>query len=288
MSLIDSPLALKSQLIRKGIAYASEVPRAFARASASQADYLNGPPIIGNSIPKSGTHLLLQIARAIPGTCYYGSFVSWARSWELVSHTQDQMNKRIDRIVPNEVVPAHIRYSAGSAAKLQAINAIHLLIVRDPRDIALSEAEYLTHMNRWHRVHRYFKNVSDPGERIRMVIDGVPEAGDLFPDLGQRLRPFLGWLDDPNVTVVRYEDLRGAGLDNALESIAAAVAQHRPADGATRSHLAALMRDYIDPSRSHTFRSGRLERWRSELSTENKRRLEAVAADVIGRLGYEL
>ncbi|WP_293418517.1 hypothetical protein, partial [Phenylobacterium sp.] len=63
------------------MAYGLQVPRAIERQRSTPASYASSPPIIVNSIPKSGTHMLMQVARAMPGTRYYGSFVARIPSW---------------------------------------------------------------------------------------------------------------------------------------------------------------------------------------------------------------
>lgn len=48
------------------------------------------------------------------------------------------------------------------------------------------------------------------------------------------------------------------------------------------------MMDAIVPERSHTFRSGGVEKWRQRLSPANRKRIEALAGDLIDQLGYEI
>ena len=67
---------LYSAPFRKTKALANRAPRAIARLTASPHDYQTRPPIIVNSLPKSGTHLLMQVAQALLETIQYGSFIT--------------------------------------------------------------------------------------------------------------------------------------------------------------------------------------------------------------------
>lgn len=214
MTLLDSALARRSNLFRKAVAYGLQVPRGIARMREKGSGFRHRLPVPVNSMPKSGTgtHLLLQIARALPGTVYYGSFLAWGASWSLKPHSQEWINSRIRRIVPGEVLGGHLHYSQETETALKAIDTLHLFIQRDPRDIALSEADYLAYVNPWHRMHGQFKNVHDEDRRVQMVIEGDAGAGDLYPDLHARLLPYLAWTRRPSALVVRYEDLQSARL----------------------------------------------------------------------------
>ncbi len=287
ITLIDSALAKRNNLFRKGVAYAHQVPRTFRRVVASSEAYSSRPPVIANSIPKSGTHLLLQITRALPGTVYYGSFLAWSTSWSLKARSQQEMNFHINRIVPGETLGAHLHWSDETARRLEAINALHLLIIRDPRDIALSEAEYLAHMNRFHRMHRHFARVSDPKERLRMVLEGVPEVGGLFPQFANRIEPYLGWLNEANCMVVRYEDLRTPSTRYPQLVRIAQKWTQRCDPGYNVEMLAARLEQAIAPERSHTFREGGVQKWRRFKDKETVRLLKAHSERVVSSLGYD-
>lgn len=284
--LIDSKLANESNLIRKTIAYAYQIPRSVARLRARAEDFAEHPPVLVNSIPKSGTHLLLRVARSLPGVVYYGSFLASAPSLSLVPRDQQAINFHISRIAPGEVLGAHLYHSDESADRLKAINACHLFIYRDPRDIVLSEAEYLASMNPWHRMHRFFKSVTAPQERIRMVIEGVPEAQGVYPDLRARLLPYLGWLDEPDVLCLRYEELVGSDRKVMLEKICREFAVRAKLANVNFADLVKSIERNLDHGRSHTFRSGGTEKWRSQMTSENLHKLTEIAGDLFERMGY--
>lgn len=95
---LDLPITRRSNLVRKGLAYAMQAPRTARRLVSGPKAFQARPPVIVNSIPKSGTHLLMQIARALPDTRYYGSFLAQTPSISLKLRSQDAVNFHIKRI----------------------------------------------------------------------------------------------------------------------------------------------------------------------------------------------
>ena len=48
-----------------------------------------------------------------------------------------------------------------------------IFIYRDPRDIVISEANYLYDMNKFHSLHKFFKNKHKLKDRIKLAIEGI-------------------------------------------------------------------------------------------------------------------
>ncbi|MEO0421576.1 MAG: hypothetical protein AAF184_04535 [Pseudomonadota bacterium] len=258
MHPIDSSLARRSNVARKAIAYSLQGARTARRLVARPQDFAHAPPIVANSIPKSGTHLLLQIARALPRTRYYGSFLAWASSLDLRKRPERSIAFHLDRVVPGEAVGAHLHFSEATSAKLESINALHLMIVRDHEAIIRSEAHYLRHMNRFHRMAREFRGL-DERAALDRVRDGSPHHPELYPSFEERIRPYKGWRQDPRVVIVRYEDFEDpAAREQTVARIVQAWAGRAKGagsldlDACTRHALAS-----IAPERSHTYTGGR-------------------------------
>lgn len=283
-SIIDSRLALRSNLARKGAAFALQAPRALSRWMATDDDYARRPPIIIDSIPKSGTHLLMQVARSLPNTQYFGSFIAWSSSLRLKKRSDQAMMRRLARIAPGEIVGAHLHYASATQETLQRLNAVHWLIIRDPVDILLSEAHYLRSMNRFHRMAREFRGL-DREQSIERALRGSQVRPDLYPHFEARISPYLNWLKDDTCLVVRYESLRKAATREIeirrliLGWLNKSRDDHLDLDQLASNALAAL-----DPAKSHTF-SGR------QKDLEEKQR-QALAQDEGMRrlrrdMGYE-
>ncbi len=241
-----------------------------------------------NSFPKSGTHLLLQIARGLPGVVHYGSFIASTPSLTLRQRDTDQVLRMIRRIPPGEVVCAHMFYDPAFGELLESMNVYHLFIYRDLRDVAVSEAYYLTRMNRWHRLHDYFaRTLRSQDQRLRAVISGTTEAaaGIAYPDIGERFRKYAGWLECSQVLAVRFEELRSDDRELAVRRIVEGYARRRR-DPLQVGDVTARCQAMVRPERSHTFRRGTSGRWRQAFSDEHSCEMQRVAGDLLVSLGY--
>jgi len=67
----------KSVLLKKGMRYGFDVVRHPYALFLKEFDYLGYPPVLANSFPKSGTHLLIQILQALPGIRDLGDFLAY-------------------------------------------------------------------------------------------------------------------------------------------------------------------------------------------------------------------
>ena len=278
--ILDTALARRSNFIRKGFAYALQAPRTIRRSFCRPSEYQRHPPIVVNSVPKSGTHLLMQVARALPGNRYYGSFLAQYPSLTMRPRSQPEINFHLTRAVPGEVMGAHLHYSEHTEKALSRINALHLFIYRDPRDVLISEANYLASMNRWHAMHNLFSRFDTEDARVELAIVGCDKAG--FPNVKARLYPYLQWLGRRSVIAIRYEDMVGPQALAVLDRVLDEWRQRGGLGDVTSEALLAA----INPEKSHTYHSGGIEKWRSKLSAENKALFAANAEDLAIAYGF--
>lgn len=289
MQSLWSTIRKKSNVARKSVAFANQIPRAIVRTRATPEDYRRRPPLLANSFPKSGTHLLMQILEALPGNRYFGSFIASTPSITFREHSAAAHLNRINRLVPGELAGAHIFYDPAYAETLARLNVAHFFVYRDPRDVAVSEAHYLAHMNRWHRMHRYFARLETDAERISASILGMSptECPYDFQDIGKRFARYRGWLDRNDVCALRYEDLIAADRADTLNRVASFYADHTQGGHHDRAALIASIEANIQPQKSHTFRSGRAGGWQKAFKPEHKEQMKAVAGTLLVELGYE-
>lgn len=280
---------MKNAVIRKGLAALGQVPRMLVRLHAQPEDYRNDPPILANAFPKSGTQLLLQILRAVPGTRTYGSFLASTPSVTLRERSPEAHLRRIARLAPGEVAGAHLYFHPRYSTALSAKSCVHFFIIRDPRDVVVSESHYLTQMNRWHRMHRHFaRRLGNEDERLSAAILGVDRtlAGCDYPNIAARFARYQGWLDQPEVYSLRYEDLIGSGREKAVRKMVA----HLATRAVRRIDVAAVTEAAlagIDPRRSHTFRQGTTGAWRQAFQARHVEEMKSVAGALLVELGYE-
>ena len=274
-------------LVRKSFDYAGRLPRLLQRLNAAPEDYARCPPILVNSIPKSGTHLLKQIAEALPAARSYGSFIASVPSFPPIPRSESAHLRRIHAIAPGEVVGAHMFHAASFEQALQKRNVVHLLIYRDPRDIALSEGLYLAHMNRWHYMHREFRALPDDDQRLMASICGLPDQWwrPRYDSISGRVAPFLGWLQSESVCALKYEDLMGPARQQCVEKIVRFYAGRSTAS-CDVADVMERVESNIDPQRSHTFREGGSGNWKKAYNESHRQAFERVADGVLEKLGY--
>lgn len=262
--------------MRKGQAIGRRLPRAYCRLLASKADFAARPPIIVNSLPKSGTHLLMQLISSVPGYTNYGTFIATTPSLTMKRRKDASLASSIMRLAPGEICGAHLYWSEEVQAAIRRRGAISLFIYRDPRDVFWSEMQYLLRMNRWHRAGRFGRRISDSDKRFDFFLHGL-EGRTAFewPSLVGRVEPYLGWLDDLSTFRCRYEDfLEPANRAAVLFNLADFVLSRASSGRATSEEMAADFEAAIRPSESHTFRKGGRREWSAYLSDAQVSALE--------------
>ena len=277
--------------MRKGFALALSLPRAALRLSAKASDYAERPPIFCSSIPKSGTHLLKQIALGFSQNRDFGTFIASTPTLTQVERSQEEMQRRIRSIIPGEVVLGHMFYEESFNAALEEVNAAHFFLYRDPRDITISEAHYLRNQNKWHRFHSLFAAAKDIDEAIMLSIRGGPDpkTGAVMPNITERCSKYLGWMICPNVFCIRYEDLVG-NVDLEIKFREMALFYDARSGSSTRETIDEMTTRALEankPGRSHTFRKGVAGGWRNELKPEHIAAIKEVAGLLLIKLGYE-
>jgi sulfotransferase 6B1 len=288
-SSLKSGLSSRNGFVRKGTAAALRVPRLWHGLRARAEDYRAAPPVLANSFPKSGTHLLFQIADGLPNSTNFGVFLaSMTSSFRFRERSPENASGVIRGFVPGEVVRGHLFFHPQNAADLHDKNAVHYFVYRDPRDVVVSEAHYLRGMNRWHRLAPYFSKLGSMDEAIMLSIKGFdpPVAGIEYPNIAERFARYAGWLNRDDCLAIRFEDMASGGRPEAMRRMAEFYAAHCSApvdvDGCVRA-----MASSIAPQKSHTFRSGKKAGWQQEFTSEHRRVFDELAGDLLIELAYE-
>lgn len=261
------------------------------------------PILFANSFPKSGTHLLTQVMQGfaqlglavdsgLPAIVTFDGFSGRQR-------TQAEILADLRRLLPGDIAYGHVQAFQQAADFLfsPAAGFAAYFILRDPRDVVISHVHYVSEMAPNHIHYRYYQQVlKDFDERLEASITGVPISKlekasgspmlEPLPDILARFQPYLGWLDYPQMLILRYEDF----ISNRQQTLGR-VFDHAVAHGfdskQNRREAIATLEKSIDPQRSPTFRSGKIGAWRSVFSERHTRLFMDVTGDLIHRLGYE-
>jgi sulfotransferase 6B1 len=265
--------------------------------------------IVANSVPKSGTHLLARLltllgfektdfggirSHLVTGPYAPVKRLLRARGEEKVTVGvvlpeqvgRRWLKRRLGGVSDGQFVTAHCVHTPELAGLLREEGMRAVCILRDPRDVAVSQMHYIKRLKA-HPVHDAFVGLPTDGERLMFSIRGGELGGREMLSLEERYRRFSGWASEEGAVVVRFEDLvgpEGGGSAEAQRMAVERVAAHLgvEADGAT---LARVGEGIFGAGQ--TFRKGMIGGWREEFSAEHDRAAEEVAGRLLEELGYE-
>jgi len=245
---------------------------------------LQGPKILVNSLPKSGTFLLRRLLALMPVVAPRWSYHG------LVAETPD-LYKRISNIKRGQYLSGHLWWNQNLQTLLQENEIKVLHITRDLRDVASSLAQYLAIKNPKHRLHPYFWKLN-PDERLLAAIQGVDskvlglEFG--MESLAEQAENFLPWLNQANCLTVRFEDLigpSGGGSEvKQLEAISL-VLEHLNIDLDSKQINSIAKQVFF--TQSKTFRKGQIGGWRNEFKEQHIEVFKETTGKILLELGYE-
>lgn len=249
----------------------------------------DAPPIFGNSKPKSGSHLLLQILNGFTQIMPY-KYVEAdpVRTIEREGRrkTEEEILHQLKRIPQGVIGWGYVEASAENVAFLCKPHRVNYFIYRDPRDMLVSQVFFATDMHEEHGMHDYYKSLPDFGERLKVAITGIDRDGWYMVSVKQRYASVFEWLQQENVMSIRFEDLinnRAATLHAMLDEVES-TGYKIPTP---RDEALTILIEAIQPKKSHTFRAGKTGGWREHFTEEHKNLFKDVAGDLLVQLGYE-
>ncbi|MBN1147659.1 MAG: sulfotransferase domain-containing protein [Anaerolineales bacterium] len=256
------------------------------RYGASQLG--NAPILFANSFPKSGTHLLTQVLK---GFTHIGPAVDSGLP-AIVTFEGDSGRQRpeaeivrdLQRLLPSDIGYGHVHALEGAVSFLCRDGVAAYFILRDPRDVVVSHAHYITDMKADHIHHRYYQEaLKNFDQRLQASIEG---ASGVLPNVRERFEPYMGWLDHPEVLALRYEDFILGRQEAIGQVFDHAIARGFKAACGRRTAIQ-ILSESIDPARSPTFRSGKIGGWRDSFTDQHKQLFKEVTSNLLLRLGYE-
>jgi hypothetical protein len=250
-------------------------PRKLAARIANRRE----PKIICVTLPKSGTHLLERALCLHPRL--YRKIIPTIDERNI--HRWGGLEALLKRLRPGQVLISHLHFRPEYAELFRSRDVKCLFLVRDPREVVVSQVFYLT-AQRSHRHHRLFTALPDFKERLRTAIVG--NDVEELPSIGQRLARFAGWLHASDY-VVRFEDLIGplgggelAAQRRTLSSIYRAVGLE------PSSELLDTLVERVFSTASPTFRTGGTRKWQRHFDGEHLRLFDKTVGDLLGVYGY--
>jgi hypothetical protein len=288
-------MSLKSSL--RSLLYQTEKTYQRVRFSSLPAPQGGWPVLLGISFPKSGTHLLDQIllgfSKVAPFSRRLHSFYAEYEGESGRKHSPEQALAWLDSLHSRDVASAHL-FAREEVVRCVCSSAfVPYFIFRDPRDVVVSHVFYVTDMEARHVHHAYYQSLPNFNARLSVSILGRPAVETCpepsrrveFPNIADRFAPYLGWLDQPAVMKIHFEDLiheRAGTLNRISDHFLARVSFQAP-----RQLILEFLESSINPNRSPTFRSGKTGEWKKHFTEEHKKVFKEAAGDLLVRLGYE-
>lgn len=277
------------KIFLRRLLYQTEKLAQRARFQSMPAPQAGWPVLLGISFPKSGTHLLDQIllgfSRVAPFSRRLHSFYAEYEGESGRKRDPEQAVRWLQSLGPGDIASAHLFARSEAVSRVCRPAFVPYFIFRDPRDVVVSHVFYVTDMEPKHVHHAFYQSLPDFDARLKVSILGRPDADIEFPAIAGRFAPYLGWLDQPSVLKIHFEDLihdRAGTLNRIIDHFLERVPL--PMD---RGLLLESLEASINPSKSPTFRSGKTGEWKKHFTDGHKKIFKEVAGDLLIRLGYE-
>ena len=266
--------------------YSQRVRFASQLAPVSGGDW---PTLLGISFPKSGTHLLDQILLGFSNVAPFSKRVhSFYAEYEGESgrkRSPEQALTWLDSLGACDIASAHLFARPDAVKRVCSPKFAPYFIFRDPRDVVVSHVFYVTNMEARHVHHAYYQALPDFSARLNVSILGRLDTEVEFSNIADRFAPYLGWLDQPEVLAIHFEDLileRASALARIMDHFLA-----RAPLPAARQLILNSLEISINPKKSPTFRSGKTGEWKKYFTDEHKKIFKGAAGDLLVKLGYE-
>jgi hypothetical protein len=257
--------------------------------------------VLVNSVPKAGTHLVTSILDLLPDMRTAGIHldhqIGVGRFGKANPETDkldwDVARSMLARVKPGQYATSHLWSHPRLFTILAELGYRSIFIVRDPRDIIVSDAEYIRRLRRHPQHKRFQHDYPDRDAGLRAHIDGFPAGrwGRPQASLEQRLRGFQSWLEPRgDVLCCRYEDLigdAGGGSSSVQRAYVSKIGDHvgRPLDEAALDHIGVTAWS----SQSPTFRKGATGEWKTALVGETLEYFnQQIGANLMAAYGYQL
>jgi sulfotransferase 6B1 len=247
------------------------------------------PPIFGNSKPKSGSHLLLQILNGFTKIMPY-RYVDEEPVRTIKKgggrRTADDILADLNHVPDGVIGWGYVDATKENASFLTSAGRVNYFMYRDPRDMLVSQVFFATDLQEEHGMHQYYNSLPDFGARLKVAITGIDKDGLKMVNVKQRYEGVFQWLDQKNVMCIRFEDLVD-NRDVTWNAMLDEVEKTGYKIPTPRQKALSVLVEAIQPKKSHTFRSGKTGGWREHFTEEHKELFKGLTGDLLIRLGCE-
>ena len=159
--------------------------------------FKDAPPIFGNSKPKSGSHLLLQILNGFTKIIPY-KYVEAdpVRTIEKEGRrkTNEEVLRELKQIPQGVIGWGYVEATPENVTFLCQPHRINYFMYRDPRDMLVSQVFFASDMHEEHGMHQFYKSLPNFGERLKIAITGIDQEELYMVNVKQRYATVFEWM----------------------------------------------------------------------------------------------
>lgn len=245
----------------------------------------DAPRVVANSIPKAGTNLLIR-------ALYLLSPMHRVLMRTVSTGDINTINNKVKKLKKGQFLAAHLKHSLELEQCIRENKVKNILMVRDPRDIAVSNYMYITYKDLTHRLHNYFNSLKSDSDRLVASIQGIESellsGNPPSLSLAEHFYGYLPWINCSDCLIVRFEDLvgnRGGGNDEVQLKTLTKIVQHIGLS-TPEIDIKALALEIFNPG-SRTFVKGQIGTWKDVLEDKHMEIIKNEMNDTLIKLGYE-
>jgi hypothetical protein len=254
------------------------------------------PPVLADSMPKAGTHLLTVLLGSLPRCIHSGYHFEldqferpypWAYTG---NYDWEMLRCSLAAIRSGQYLTGHFPKHDHVRQALSQLGFRHIFIIRDPRDVVVSAVHYRM-ARRDHPLHQLYVNMFESmEERLLATIEGFPSQPDQrgWLPIESELERYIGWKDADDTYFCHFEDLigsKGSGQDERQFHEVSQIAcfADRTLSDAQIKKVAAK----IWSPQTSTCRKGTLGQWQDYFKNEHREVFKRRAGHLLTKLGYE-
>ncbi len=255
--------------------------RLFARKS--------GPKVIANSIPKSGTNLLLTCLHQFP-MLRPSHRHSAIKNYRHIGYKE--VFNTVTKTKKGQYSSGHIPYNDVNKNMLMGNNIRAILMIRDPRDVTISHMHWVTEKHPDHRLRPHYEKLDNKNEKILASLNGFSgkytKDGKPFEGVKKWLEMFIPWTNESINYTVKFEELigpKGGGSKELQKKVISDIGKHINVE-LSEEDIVKISNKTYSP-RSSTFRKGKIGDWKNHLDSELKNEFKKSIGNWLIELGYE-
>lgn len=272
--------------------------------------------IVANSLPKSGTHLLIRFLELLGFTENHpglgGGMIKPSHRNPIRAYftnkkrclnqekncfsidldnkdnkiKSEYLDKYLNSIKDDFFIMGHLPYSDELDKYIKAHNFKFLYIIRDPRAVLLSYYNH-QHKDPTYPFYYYFKDKTVK-ETYKDILNGMQVNNVTLSPLKDRVANSQGWLNSENVMGIKFEELigpKGGGDYNIqIETIKRALAFLEI--DKTPEEIKEIADKVFFP-KSETFHKGQIDSWKEEFDEDMLSDINNEIGNLLIELGYE-